>query len=311
MRVLHGSRLARLVTTSLVLALTFATGAAVVAIGAEAPPVYYGCVARAGGSLYAVSTSPPTCRFGDSQISWNQEGPQGLQGPAGPQGQQGIQGAQGPAGPSGADGLDGEPGLVWQGAYDPATTYAVGDAVLYNGSAYIAIATPQTGTPDASADWDLLAAKGEQGTQGPPGTNGADGEDGADGADGETGPRGPSDGWTIFKDYTGPVPIIGTTDVIVVSKTLPAGYFLLNGHVTLHNISATESASGHCSLSGNQGLDIPFFLDPLQDTTLPLTASHSGSSTWEFAIVCAGIGSGGIAVAAGGQANAVQVGTLH
>lgn len=63
-------------------------------------------------------------------------------------------------------------GLVPRGAYDPATDYAVGDAVAYNGSSYVMHTDAPAGTlPTTSANWGLLAAKG---TQGDPGNDGAD-----------------------------------------------------------------------------------------------------------------------------------------
>ena len=48
-------------------------------------------------------------------------------GPAGPTG------SQGPAGPAGS------PGLVYQGAYDSTTTYALGDVVLFNGASWVSL----------------------------------------------------------------------------------------------------------------------------------------------------------------------------
>ena len=95
------------------------------------------------------------------------EGPQGIQGPAGP---------PGPVGPA---------GLEWQGAWDTNSSYAVNDAVGFNGASWFCIAEV-TGTENSNPEedtesWALLAAQGAtgpQGAQGPTGPQGAQGEPG-------------------------------------------------------------------------------------------------------------------------------------
>src|SRR3954465_7581361 len=58
-------------------------------------------------------------------------------------------------------------GMRWRSAYVSTTAYAINDAVSYNGSAYIAIATPPVGTvPTNATYWSLLAAKGSTGAPG-------------------------------------------------------------------------------------------------------------------------------------------------
>jgi len=62
-------------------------------------------------------------------------------------------------GDKGADGLD----ITWLGAYSAGTTYAINDAVSYNGSSYICTA-PSTGNlPTDTGYWDLMAQKGSDG----------------------------------------------------------------------------------------------------------------------------------------------------
>ena len=59
--------------------------------------------------------------------------------------------------------------ITWRGAYVAGTSYIVDDAVSYNGSSYIAIATSVNIAPDAvggAVKWDLLAAKGDAGAGG-------------------------------------------------------------------------------------------------------------------------------------------------
>jgi hypothetical protein len=93
------------------------------------------------------------------------EGPQGVQGPAGP---------PGPVGPA---------GLEWRGAWNTNSSYAVDDAVGFNGSSWFCIsAVTGTGNSNpevATTKWALLAsqgATGPQGAQGPTGPQGASGE---------------------------------------------------------------------------------------------------------------------------------------
>ena len=54
----------------------------------------------------------------------------------------------------------GSPGLVWKGTWSSATAYKVGDAVLKDGSSYIAVAASTNSAPP-SASWNVLAAKGD------------------------------------------------------------------------------------------------------------------------------------------------------
>lgn len=104
-------------------------------------------------------------------------GPAGAIGPTGPQGSQGVGGSTGPAGPQGLQGpagAAGPRGLAWLGTWSAVTTYAIGDAVEHEGSAYVAVA-PSTAVAPPSAEWELLAsagATGPAGPQGPPGPAG-------------------------------------------------------------------------------------------------------------------------------------------
>jgi hypothetical protein len=62
---------------------------------------------------------------------------------------------------TGVRGQAGAPGLVWRGAW-AAGTYAVGDAVQHEGSAWIATAET-TEEPGVGDEWDLLAQGGDGG----------------------------------------------------------------------------------------------------------------------------------------------------
>ena len=230
-------------------------------------------VAQSGGQVKACITSkkrivkiPKTGQCGKlgTAISWDQHGqtgpegpagpkgadgergPQGEQGPAGPPGEKGEQGPEGPQGPQGPKGdpgsvgSQGAPGLSWQGAWDTSAAYAVDDAVSFSGSAYVAVAPNTNEQPDASASWDLLAAKGDAGPQGPQGDvgpagpvgpqgpegpQGDKGDPGPAGAKGEKGDPGPAASFTTVKNSKSiDSGVIGT-----VVATCPAGLRAISG----------------------------------------------------------------------------------
>lgn len=58
----------------------------------------------------------------------------------------------------------GEPGIRWRGRYQSGADYAVGDAVAFKGSSYIAT-SPSPGAPPGPG-WDILAEKGKDGKAG-------------------------------------------------------------------------------------------------------------------------------------------------
>lgn len=57
-------------------------------------------------------------------------------------------------------GAKGDKGLNWRGNWSNSTPYAQDDAVFYNGSSYVCL-TGNTGSQPPSANWDLLAQKGD------------------------------------------------------------------------------------------------------------------------------------------------------
>jgi hypothetical protein len=107
------------------------------------------------------------------------QGPEGEPGPAGPQGEQGEPGEQGPQGAS---------AYTWRGAWQQGE-YAQNDVVAHGGSSYVALATTSTEPP--SADWALIAAKGDPGDVGPAGPQGEQGLQGTQGVQGPQGQQGP------------------------------------------------------------------------------------------------------------------------
>lgn len=70
----------------------------------------------------------------------------------------------GATGATGATGAQGVPGINWLGTWSNATTYAIRDAVAYNGSSYYAIAISTNEAPPNATYWNLLAEKGTDGS---------------------------------------------------------------------------------------------------------------------------------------------------
>lgn len=113
-----------------------------------------------------------------------QKGDTGKQGAIGPEGEQGVEGL---FGVPGRRGRKGDPGLVWQGIFDPDRSggYSVDDVVYDLGSSFVCNHTPTFSSPSESpSDWDVLASRGDDGDPGGP--RGPAGKPGSDGADGES-----------------------------------------------------------------------------------------------------------------------------
>jgi hypothetical protein len=135
-----------------------------------------------------------------SPTFWAVLAAQGATGAIGPAGPTGATGAAGSAGATGAAGPQGPP-VTFLGEWLTGTPYAIGDAVAYAGSSYIALTANLGREPDMSAQyWGLLAAagatgpagaRGPQGLQGPTGYAGQTGATGPQGATGPAGPAGP------------------------------------------------------------------------------------------------------------------------
>jgi hypothetical protein len=104
--------LKRLLTSSAFVAPVILVGVGVLLTHASIPTssgTIYGCYAR-NGNLRLIDNATTTCSSNETQITWNQPGPQGpigLQGPAGPTGAQGPAGVPGLAGPAGPQGPTG------------------------------------------------------------------------------------------------------------------------------------------------------------------------------------------------------------
>ena len=181
----------------------------------DSGPLYWGLLVASGstGATGAVGATGFEGPLGYPGAT-GQQGSTGAQGAQGVAGALGPAGAVGPAGPAGPVGGTGATGLVFQGTYSPAINYSLGNAVSYNGSSYISVASSNVGqTPGgAPAYWQLLAqagsagAAGAQGGMGPQGLQGSQGTAGNAGATGATGAAGAAGinfrgAWTTASNY--------------------------------------------------------------------------------------------------------------
>jgi hypothetical protein len=123
--------------SAVVAGLLAATGAvALAAIPDAGTGVFHGCYSQSSGALRVVDPSAnQTCRTNEKAITW------------------------------------GESGINWMGAWAAGTSYAVDDAVEYDGSSYIATSANIRRLPSRSpASWGTLAAQGSPGQAGTDGT---------------------------------------------------------------------------------------------------------------------------------------------
>jgi hypothetical protein len=151
-------------------------------------------VTYAGGTWISLASTNHGNTPDTSPTWWQQiaaPGIQGQTGSQGPAGNTGTTGAQGPPGPTGPAGPAGPP-VAFRGPWVATTNYVTGDAVFYNGSAYIATATVNGNPPGLSPVWSLLAQQGDTGATGAQGPQGLPGATGATGPAGATGLQGPA-----------------------------------------------------------------------------------------------------------------------
>jgi hypothetical protein len=108
------------------------------------------------GDVGAVGADGPPGPQGNAGADSTVPGPKGDQGDVGLTGAQGAKGDQGDPGPTGADGQS----INWLGNWSPTVSYAIYDAVAYNGSCYIGVNSGNLNqVPDtpSSGYWNLMA----------------------------------------------------------------------------------------------------------------------------------------------------------
>jgi hypothetical protein len=201
-------------------------------------------------------------------------GATGATGPIGPQGIQGPVGNTGPAGTTGATGPQGPP-VSFQGTWNSGTTYALGDAVSYNGSSYISLVAGNIGfQPDISnIKWAMLAQAGATGATGVAGPAGPTGATGPAGPTGATGPAGPAGSGINAISYSMSFVNPGTAGTFYISPLYTGAN--LNGNTTLgSNFVAMPMA---CTISAlNVGVNN--YQTPGADTTT-ITVYKNGAAT--------------------------------
>jgi len=166
-------------------------------------------------------------------------GADGLAGAVGASGAAGVQGAAGVAGSTGAQG----PPVSFLGGWSAGRGYAVGDAVSYGGSSYIAVGANSGRQPDLSpVYWGVLAQTGGVGPVGPAGAQGqtgptgvgSQGPQGLQGAAGVAGAAGPA-------GATGGVGPVGTAGP--AGPTGVAGMAYRGGYVSTRNYGLNDAVS--------------------------------------------------------------------
>jgi hypothetical protein len=181
------------------------------------------------------------------------------QGPAGVAGVQGATGPAGVAGPAGAAGVAGPQGppVSFRNGWLTGQVYAIGDAVSYSGSSYIAITANAGREPDLSPTyWAVLAASGAAGPagptgltglQGPTGVAGPAGASGAAGPAGVQGPIGPagSTGATGVAGPTGPVGAAGPAGLVYQGSYDSTQNYARNDAVTFQGASYLSLAGSN------------------------------------------------------------------
>ena len=124
-----------------------AGGVAIASVASSGGGVLHGCYSTTTGALRVINPSARQyCKAGEKAIQWNAAG------------------------------------ITWRGGWGRKITYSVHDAVVYNGSSYLATAAGADRVPSPSSRaWSVLAASGASGPAGPTGATGATGSAGASG----------------------------------------------------------------------------------------------------------------------------------
>ena len=250
--------------------------------------VIHACFSRSSGALRVSDAG--TCSSKETALSWNTVG---------------------------------RAGLTWQGQWSAGSSYQPRDAVVYQGSSYLALFASVGSTPP-NPNWMLLAAGGAKGDTGQPGATGATGPTGPAGPTGAmgftgpagaAGPAGPAGASAAYIGRHDAFVAVGTSPTTVVTLDLPSGLYALFGKVVVTNGDGSPQ-SVTCSLStGESALvrldgydtngtgittDVYSQVVSLQDL---LTLSDPGT----VSLSCNGFG----ASATSAKITALQVGSLH
>ena len=181
-RMLGGRRFGLPVAAAVILSL-----AGVSAVAAAEGDTYSGCISPTNYLVKVAIGAEPSepCDSDETQIQFNQTGPEGPEGDPGETGLQGEVGAQGPQGPQGEVGSPGPQGEVGS----PGPQGLQGDPGETGPQGEVGPEGPQ-GEPGAIGPQGPQGEIGAQGPQGPQGEVGSPGPQGLQGDPGETGPQG-------------------------------------------------------------------------------------------------------------------------
>ena len=188
-----------------------------------------------------------------SPAQWAVLAAQGATGGTGPAGLAGAAGATGAAGANGATGPQGPP-MTFRGEWLIGTSYAIGDAVAYGGSSYIALSANVGREPDMSpVYWGLLVEAGAAGPAGPAGATGLQGPTGYPGPMGLTGAQGPvgpfgPPGATGAVGATGPAGPTGAMGATGLAGVVYQGTYVSATNYGL-NDAVTYQGSSYISLA--------------------------------------------------------------
>ena len=229
----------RTILVAAAVAIAAAVGIAKAAIP-DSNGVIRACYTKNGGALRVSDTG--ACKSTEVALSWNEVGPAGL---------------------------------TWKGEWASGSSYQVRDAVLYQGSSYIALFANQGSAPPSS-NWMLLAAKGDKGDTGTTGAAGPAGPQGPTGATGPTGPAGPAGpagpSWTVY---------VHSGDAAVSAGTAS-------------QYSRNCVGAGDIALSGGFNAEIPQDADVIRSERLDADSwrftvinKSTSTATVDLSVVCA------------------------
>jgi hypothetical protein len=189
----------------------------------------YSCVKKNGTAR--IFKRKPKCRKGETKLSWNVGGPAGKGGANGANGSNGSNGNEGIAGKEGkATGATGETGVA--GTNGISGTNGVSGGTGVSGVAGVTGAAGTNGTSGTNGVTGGTGATGVAGVTGAAGTSGTSGTTGTNGTNGGTGATGANGAVAGYAaTQSGVVNITTGKEVLVVSKTLPAGHYLVSAKV--------------------------------------------------------------------------------
>ena len=241
------------VGAAVALAVTGVTAAVGYAAIPDSGGVIHACYSRNGGSMRVSDNG--TCKSTEVALSWNNVG---------------------------------RAGLTWRGEWASGTEYAERDAVLYQGSSYIAIFS-NAGSPPPGSNWMLLAAAGQKGDTGATGGAGAPGPTGPAGPVGPAGPKGDTGAPGVTDAYIARQPpgsVFADPHREVVALTLPPGSYVLQGKANVLNSDDASASFGNCGVAGGDQGRWAFTDLREQGTTVSFLDTHASSVTTTIRLTC-------------------------